>query len=82
VITPEIEAEFNRSFKTVRALPCDIQLGDHPAEYGMIEKYARLKPGAPNPFVDKPSCSRETDMEEAMFHAILDEQKAAKAATN
>jgi metallo-beta-lactamase class B len=82
VITPEIEAEFNRSFKAVRTLPCDIQLGDHPAEYGMIEKYARLKPGAPNPFIDKPTCSRETDMEEAMFHAILDEQKAQKAATN
>jgi len=82
VVTPEIEAEFNRSFKLVRTLPCDIQLGDHPAEYGMIEKYARLKPGAPNPFVDKPTCTRETDMEEAMFHAILAEQAAQKAATN
>jgi metallo-beta-lactamase class B len=82
VITPEVEAEFNRSFKTVRTLPCDVQLGDHPSEYGMIEKYAKLKPGAPNPFVDKASCSRETDIEEAMFHAILAEQAAAKAVVN
>jgi metallo-beta-lactamase class B len=82
VITPEVEAEFNRSFKTVRTLPCDVQLGDHPSEYGMIEKYAKLKPGAPNPFVDKASCTRETDIEEAMFHAILAEQAAAKAAVN
>jgi metallo-beta-lactamase class B len=82
VVTPEIEAEFNRSFKLVRTLPCDVQLGDHPSEYGMIEKYGRLKPGAPNPFIDKPSCTREIDMEEAMFHAILAEQAAARAATN
>ena len=82
VISPEVEAEFNKSFKAVRALPCDVQLGDHPSEYGMIEKYNKLKPGAPNPFIDKASCTRETDMEEVMFHAILDEQAAKRAATN
>jgi metallo-beta-lactamase class B len=81
-ITPDIEAEFNHSFQAVRALPCDIQLGDHPSEYGMIEKYAHLKPGAANPFIDKPSCTREIDLEEKMFHAILAEQAATKAATN
>ncbi len=82
-ITPDVEAEFNHSFQVVRTYPCDIQLGDHPAEYGMIEKYAKLKPGAPNPFIDKPTCTREIDMEEKMFHAILAEQAAAKTpATN
>src|SRR2546421_8415950 len=35
VITPEIAAVMNRSFKTVRALPCDVQLGDHGAQYNM-----------------------------------------------
>lgn len=82
VITPEIEKEFNASFKTVRALPCDVQLGDHNSEYGMIDKHARLAAGGPNPYIDKPSCSRETDLEEAMFRAILAEQAAAKGATN
>jgi len=76
-ITPAIAAEFERSFKVVRALPCDIQLGDHPAEYGMEAKYPKLKPGSPNPFIDAASCKQEVDMEEAMFHAILDEQKRA-----
>jgi metallo-beta-lactamase class B len=80
-ITPDVEAEFNHSFPAVRALACDVQLGDHPSEYAMIEKYARLKLGAPNPFIDKPTCTREIDMEEKMFHAILAEQAAAKAAT-
>ena len=77
VITPAIEAEFNHSFAVVHALPCDIQLGDHPAQYGMIEKYAKLKPGAPNPFIDAATCKRETAIEEAMFHAILQAQATA-----
>src|SRR5215467_4105768 len=38
-VTPVIAAEFDRTFRIVRALPCDIPLGDHPAEYGMSAKY-------------------------------------------
>ena len=79
VITPAIEAEFNHSFAVVHALPCDIQLGDHPSEYGMIEKYAKLKARAPNPFIDAATCKREAAIEEAMFHAILKAQATAAA---
>jgi metallo-beta-lactamase class B len=77
VLTPAIVDEFNRSFKLVRSLPCDVQLGDHPGQYNMQEKYAKLQKGGPNPFIDAASCQLETDIEEAMFHAILDEQSAA-----
>ena len=77
VVTPEIAAELDRSFKTVRALPCDVQLGDHGAQYGMQEKYAKLKEGAPNPFIDPASCTLEADVEEAMLHALLVEQQQA-----
>ena len=51
--------------------------GDHPAEYGMAEKYAKLKPGGPNPFVEPATCMQEADLGEAMFNALLAEQKAA-----
>jgi len=78
-VAPNVAEEFTRSFKVVRTLPCDVQLGDHGAQYNMLEKYAKLKPGAPNPFIDPASCFAEADVEEAMFHAILDEQKAAPA---
>jgi len=74
-LTPAIVAEFNRTFKALRVLPCDVPLGDHPAEYGMEEKYAKLKSGGPNPFVDPVNCQQEADMEETMFHAILNEQQ-------
>jgi metallo-beta-lactamase class B len=77
-ITPEVAAEFDRAFKTVRALPCDVQLGDHGAQYGMQEKFAKLKEGQPNPFIDPASCTLEADVEQAMFNALLAEQKAAK----
>src|ERR1700688_3106378 len=43
VLTPAIVSEFNRSFKLVRSLPCDVPLGDHAAQYGMQAKYAKLQ---------------------------------------
>ena len=76
-LTPAIVEEFNRSFKLVRSLPCDVQLGDHPAQYNMQEKYMKRQTGGLNPFIDAPGCTLEADIQEAMFHAILAEQKAA-----
>jgi metallo-beta-lactamase class B len=78
VLTPAIIDEFTRSLKTVRALPCDVQLGDHGAQYNMREKHAKLKDGSPNPFIDPASCTLEADVQEAMFNAVLAEQKAAR----
>ena len=77
VVTPPIVDEFNRSFKLVRSLPCDVQVGDHPAQYDMQTKYAKLRSGSRNPFIDPASCKLEPDIEEAMFHAILAEQQKA-----
>jgi metallo-beta-lactamase class B len=77
-LTPAIADQFTRSYRVVRTLPCDVPLGDHGAQYNMQEKYAKLKPGAPNPFVDKANCNLETDVQEAMFKATLAEQQAAK----
>jgi metallo-beta-lactamase class B len=77
VLTPAIIDEFTRSLKTVRALPCDVQLGDHGAQYNMREKHAKLKDGGPNPFIDPASCTLEADVQEAMFNAVLAEQQQA-----
>jgi metallo-beta-lactamase class B len=76
-ITPAIAAELDHSFRVVRALPCDVPLGDHPAQYNMHAKYARIQNGGANPFIDKANCLAEADIQEAMYHAVLDEQKAA-----
>jgi hypothetical protein len=61
----------------VHALPCDVQLGDHGAQYNMQGKYAKLQNGGPNPFIDPATCKLEADISEAMFHAILAEQRRA-----
>ena len=79
VLTPTIIDEFNHSFKLVRSLPCDVPLGDHAAQYNMQEKYEKLQGGGLNPFVDAAGCKVEVDIEEAMFHAILNEQQKASS---
>ena len=73
-VTPAIAAEFDRTFRLVRSLGCDVPLGDHPAEYAMQAKYAKIG-GAANPFVDKAHCLDEANIQEAMYHAILAQQK-------
>jgi len=77
-LTPDIVAEFTHSFAVVRALPCDVQLGDHGAQYDLQGKYARLRSGGQNPFVDPVTCKVEAEISEAMFRAILAEQQGAK----
>jgi hypothetical protein len=57
------------SLRMTRGVP----LGDHPAQYRMLEKHAKLAAGGPNPFIDEANCNLETDIMEAMFRATLAE---------
>jgi metallo-beta-lactamase class B len=66
--------EFTRAFALVRTLPCDVQLGDHGAQYDMQAKYAKLASGGPNPYIDPGSCKVEAEISENMVRAILAEQ--------
>ena len=75
MLTPAIAAEFNRSFQLVRSLRCDVPLGDHPAQYRMREKFAKLQSRGVNPYVDAAGCFLEADIQEAMFQAQLQEQR-------
>ena len=77
-VTPEVENEFDRTFTAIRALPCDVPLGDHPSQYDMAGKYARVKPGALNPFIDPAGCWIEAEIQEAMLRAQLKMQQGAK----
>jgi metallo-beta-lactamase class B len=74
---PQIADDYVRSFKTLRALPCDIFLGAHGAFYGLTEKYAKLEKGGPNPFIDPAGFKAHVDMQEKNFYARLEEQKRA-----
>ncbi len=76
-ITPDIEAELKRSFPLVKTLPCDVPLGDHPAQYNMDAKHAQLTTSKTNPFIDKANCLKEAEIQEAMYKAVVQEQLAA-----
>ena len=76
-VTPAIAGELDHAFAVVRKLPCDVPLGDHPAQYNMHAKYAKLAAGRPNPFIDRANCLAEADIQEAMYHAVVEEQQKA-----
>lgn len=76
-LTPPLVEEFTRSFKIVSKMPCDVPLGDHPAQFGMLEKYPKIQKGSPNPYIDAAGCKLEAKIEEEMFHALLKEQETA-----
>ena len=73
---PGIAGEYQRGFKLLRSLPCDVPLGSHPAMYNMREKYSRIGKG-PNPFIDPEGYTHELDLEEHAFLEVLDQQKKA-----
>jgi metallo-beta-lactamase class B len=76
-LTPDLIAEYNRTFPLLRALPCDVPLADHTETYNIQEKYAKMKSGGPNPFIDPAGCNLETDIQDSMFHAVLRQQDQA-----
>jgi metallo-beta-lactamase class B len=76
---PQIADDYVRGFKVLRALPCDVFLGSHSRFYGMPEKYAKLKDGGPNPFIDPAGYRAHLDLQEKNFKEKLAEQQQAAA---
>jgi metallo-beta-lactamase class B len=72
---PQIADDYIRSFKTLKALPCDVFLGAHGSFYGLAEKYAKLGKQETNPFIDPAGYQAYLDMMEKTFYAKLEEQK-------
>jgi metallo-beta-lactamase class B len=74
---PQIASDYERMFRVLKSLPCDIFLGAHGDYYGMEAKYARMKEGGPNPFVDPDGYKRYVAEREQTFRAELAKQAAA-----
>jgi metallo-beta-lactamase class B len=49
---PQIASDYEKTFRVLAGLPCDVFLGAHGAYYGMDAKLKRLRAGGPNPFID------------------------------
>jgi metallo-beta-lactamase class B len=74
---PQIASDYEKMFRVLKALPCDVFLGAHGSYYGMEAKYARMKEGGANPFIDPEGYKAYVAEREQAFVAELAKQKAA-----
>jgi metallo-beta-lactamase class B len=75
---PTMTADFEKTFRVLHALPCDIFLGSHGIFFGLDAKYAQLQPGRPNPFIDPAGYRSFVDEKEKAFQTVLAKQSAGK----
>jgi metallo-beta-lactamase class B len=73
---PGIVQDYEKTFRVLKALPADVFLGAHGAYYGLEAKYPKLKPGAPNPFIDPDGYKAYVADREAAFRKELARQQA------
>ena len=76
---PTIAQDYERTFRVLKALPCDLFLGAHGGYFDMEAKYARMKAGAKDAFVDPQGCGAFVREKEQAFRSELAKQMAAKS---
>jgi metallo-beta-lactamase class B len=74
---PGIAQDYEKMFRVLKALPCDVFLGAHGGYYGMEAKFARVKEGAANPFIDPDGYKKYVSDKEEEFRAELKKQSEA-----
>jgi len=74
---PEIAQDYERMWRVLKSLPCDIFLGAHGSYFGLEEKYALLKNGGENPFLDPGGYKKFVAQAEQDFHTELARQQLA-----
>ena len=74
---PQIASDYERMFRILKSLPCDVFLGAHGNYYGMEAKYARMKEHAANPFIDPEGYKSYVAEREQTFRTELAKQTAA-----
>jgi metallo-beta-lactamase class B len=75
---PQIAQDYERMWRVLKSLPCNIFLGAHGEYFGLEAKYARMKPGAVNPFIDPDGYKKYVAQKEADFYAELAKQKRSQ----
>lgn len=73
---PNVAADFEQTFRTLRGLPCDVFLASHAGFYDGLKKAERLRKGAdPNPFIDPAGYKAYLDRSEKAFRERLAAEK-------
>lgn len=74
---PDFVRDFEATFATLRALPCDIFFAPHGGQFAMAEKFARLEShDKENPFLDPVGWKRLIDGAEKAFRSQLAAERA------
>jgi metallo-beta-lactamase class B len=73
---PGIVQDYEKTFQVLKSLPVDVFLGAHGDYYGMPAKYAKLKAGGANPFIDPAGYKAYIANREAAFRKNLATQQA------
>lgn len=74
---PQIAQDYERMWRVLKSLPCDIFLGAHGGYFGLEEKYAQLKDGSTNAFLDPGGYKKFVAQKEQDFRTELAKQQLA-----
>jgi metallo-beta-lactamase class B len=74
---PQIAEDYERMWRVLKSLPCDIFLGAHGNYFGLEEKYPLMKEGGGNPFIDPSGYKKYIAQKEQEFRTELARQKLA-----
>ncbi len=75
---PQIADDYERTFRVLKSLPCDIFLGAHGDYYGMDSKLKRFQAGDTQAFVDPSGYRAYVNNREEAFRAELAKQQQQK----
>jgi metallo-beta-lactamase class B len=74
---PGIEADYEKTFRVLKSLPCDVFLGAHGSFYSLVQKReAMSKKPAQNPFIDPAGYQAYVARAEARFQAELQRERS------
>ena len=76
---PSIVTDYERSFASLRSLPCDVFLAPHGDFFQLAPKRAKQITGGPNPFIDPAELRRFVDRSEQSFREALAKERAQPA---
>jgi metallo-beta-lactamase class B len=74
---PKIAADYEKTFRVLKSLPCDYFLGAHGSYFDMETKYAKFKAGTATAFIDPEGYKNYVNEREQTFRKELAKQKQA-----
>jgi metallo-beta-lactamase class B len=72
---PGIADDYSKTFAVLKGLPCDLFLGAHGAYFGLKAKYAKMKAGDANAFIDPDGYKAYVAERDSTFHKEWERQK-------